>query len=46
MTQKLAGKVALVTGTSSGIGKAMSGDKPLRVYALTLAAEKANLWTG
>lgn len=34
MTQKLEGKVAVVTGASSGIGEAMSGDKPLRVYAL------------
>ncbi len=43
MTQKLEEKVALITGSSSGIGEAMSGDKPLRVYALALAAEGAKV---
>lgn len=43
MTQKLEGKVAVFTGASSGIGEAMSGDKPLRVYALALAAEGAKV---
>ncbi|BAY10626.1 SDR family oxidoreductase [Calothrix sp. NIES-2098] len=39
----LAGKVAIVTGASRGIGRAMSNDKPLRVYALKLASNGASV---
>ncbi len=40
---KLSGKAALVTGSSRRIGKAMSNDKPLRVYALCLGQDGANV---